>query len=625
MKATYNQFTGGINNFIDAQNLPAEFAVDVVDATVSNGSIVPLPGAATSIVPKSDFTLYNPTGQRSLARFGKTIFWSDNATGELSSSLGYMGVPAPSAHVHFEDGFRGDRFEGMYQYAFAFRSREGFLSATAPPGSPRSVSFSADRETVSLQSQDATPYRTSQQVPRIIAVLSTNEHQYQPRTFRYGYRAGTVVSDRGRYYKAKQDIWNITVTPTKWGWNPRKNGVLEQSHPLSPDQRPPNLKYWQDITLFTTNVGGLDKINIKNLPVSTDSFIGNVVILRTLRDAGVFYVVGEVPNGTTSFADSVSDETLMLSESIDMTKGNEPLYTSVGQDVATLTGGKYLTELIETFYLAAGAQLFVSEQSNPHSWDPLKYLQFDEEITALVAGNASVIVFTLNKRYVVTGTNFADLARIELPTRQGCPNWRTVASLGNNLVWQSNDGIVTFGKQPELEGDRTTLVTADRYVFDGVANFAVVANDVYYLFYDDHAVAIDFKHGMNITRLALTGYRWAWWDENNDRLHLLSSGGGWEDIAGGPGQRWTYVTPRMHLTEGRQPLQLRRLYIDADEDVYVEVILDGKAAWSKTLTRRHRRRDLQSYVARGLIGTDVQLQLRSKGTMRSITIDFRQL
>ena len=49
-------------------------------------------------------------------------------------------------------------------------------------------------------------------------------------------------------------------------------------------------------------------------------------------------------------------------------------------------------------------------------------------------------------------------------------------------MWQSNDGVAVFGKQPEIEGDQVQLLTADRYNFGGIANFAVSANEVYYLF-----------------------------------------------------------------------------------------------------------------------------------------------
>jgi len=627
MQATLKNFSGGINTFVDAQLLSPEHAVDVLDAEVSNGSIAPRPTAKKALPPTSKLVVNNPNGLRSVVKFGENTFWSDNDTEQLNSTLGYMGVPAPAAALSLADGYRGELLEGNYKYSTAFVTKDGVHSATHTGGAMGYTQFNAKRTATIVQTRDAEPfnplhkiYVAKGQETDLAAAINLSDHYWNKYDWHlYGYRPGTVIQHLNRYYKSKQAVVNYVSRSNN---DHTRNPFSDNFRPLGGGTTPPSSQYWEDVTTEETLVTGLNSIEISNIPVSTESFVAKVLILRTIDRGSSFYIAGVVTNGQRTFSDSLSDSDLMQQLPFDMMGHVAPI-TYIADGSSSVRGGKYLTELNELFFLAAGTRVYVSAQSDPHSWDPFRYLQFDEDVTAIAAGNASIIAFTKNKRYLITGTTFADLSRLELPTRQGCPNWRTIASLGNNLVWQSNDGIATFGKQPEIEGDRTTLVTANKYVFDAIANFAVVANDVYYLFFDDHVVAVDFKHELKITRLSLSGYQWAWWDENEDRLYLLASTGEWRAFSGTP-ETWTYLTPRLQITEDRSQKKLRRVYLNCDDDVDMTIYTDGVEAWRKTLTNRQRRRDLTSYVKSGIIGSDIQFRFRSKGVLHSVTIDFRQ-
>ena len=442
MQATLKNFSGGINTFVDSQLLSPEHAVDVLDAEVSNGSIVPRLKAESSLAPASQLVANNPTGLRSVVKFGENTFWSDNDTEQLSSTLGYMGVPPPAAHLSLEDGYRGDLLDGLYRYATAFVTKDGVYSATNVDGALAYTQFSAKRTATVIQTRDAEYFYSHHKIyitgwddpNRAPLGFFSSGHWTQKQFSIPGYLPGIIVQHYGRYYQCKQIVTTI------------KNRVLGQNEAsrqnfitLAGDVHPPNPKYWEDITEEETLVTGLNSIEISNIPVSTERFVDKVLILRTIDKGSIFYAIGSVTNGQLTFSDSTTDTELIQRPAFDMMGHVAPI-TYVADGSASVRGGKYLTELNELFFLAAGTRVYVSAQSDPHSWDPLRYLQFDEDVTAIAAGNASIIAFTKNKRYLITGTNFEDLSRLELPTRQGCPNWRTVATLGN--TWS---GRATMG------------------------------------------------------------------------------------------------------------------------------------------------------------------------------------
>ena len=545
-----------------------------------------------------------------------------------------MGVLPPQERIGAIRGFPGERFHGKYSYAVMFRTKDGFHSA---PGSTKVqdrfwVTAQANRVEVDLLSLPAQEFNQHRFLRyghrRSPAATSTIPG------FGFGYLEGEIVQYKGRYYQAAVDVFSRTVYPYHSEFVELDSGLLlfsdyykygsySSSNWLKwyqPLPSPLTDKRWEDISEDEILVTGSDSF-VLTLPVSDEATVAEVVVLRTTSGGAIFFEVAALPNGERTFIDTLSDTDLLLSNSPPL-NGHPPI---VHED--TLVGGKYLTELHEVFYLAVGDRLYVSEQSNPHAWDPLKYLVFDEEITALVSADQSIIVFTHNHRYVITGTSFADLTKKQLPTAQGCPNWRTTATVGNHIVWQSNDGVAVFGKQPEIEGDRVELLTAKRYVFDTIANFAVAGNEVYYLFFDDHAVAIDFKHDLKITRLDLKGYISAHYDQGTDRLYFQSPLS-WQEAYQGEDASWTYTTPRLEpVTEDRgeatrPPKKLRRLWIDADSAVDVDIYVDGEYGWTKSITKRPRR-DLHTYFRSGIVGQDVQFRFRSKGVMRSFTIDYR--
>ena len=635
MRVTFDNFSGGVNNFIDPQKLSPTQAVDILDAEIVSGSVKSVPVPKDIATPPMPEVSYNPDGNRSLTKFGEEYYWSDNSTGEVSSSLGYMGIIPPESPPKFYKRNLGDRLTGVMKWACVFLTEEGFISA---PASSQSEVF--------FTTIDATSQNDAAKISDLPYFNRRNIHtvHYSPhRTYRthkytqpypspaYGYLAGAIVQYKGKAYKCTADIFNPPSDGSDeimYRGKLTKSKVWKWKTPASPINAPETVPSynspWKELTDDLSVATGSDSI-VLELPHSTEASVSDIMILRAPSvDSNSFYEVATVPHGTKYFADTI-DNKMLIATGREVYLFNYP--PPINENPEAGEGGRYLTTVNEMFYLAVGNRVYFSEQSNPHAWDPLKFIVFDDEVTAIVPTQASVIVFPHNRRFFVSGSTFADLVKVQLPTLQGCPNWRTATTVGNHIVWQSNDGVAVFGKQPEIEGDQGQLLTADRYNFGGIANFAVSANEVYYLFFDDHVVAIDFKHNFTITKRNLPWYSASVYDENGDRLYLLSPYGVWQEDAAGDDATWSYTSPRLEPApdkneETRLPKKLRRLWIDADNDVDMTVFVDGEERWSKVIKKRARR-DLSTYFKAGLIGQDVQFQLSSKGTMRSFTVDFR--
>lgn len=632
MRVTFDNFSGGINNFVDPQKLSPTQAVDVLDAEIVNGSVTSVSSPKDIPTPTTAEVVYNPDGNRSLTKFGEDFYWSDNVTGELSSSIGYMGVEPPERPPKFIKRNVGERLRGEMKWTCVFVTNQEFRSA---PSGPQEEAFFT---TIDCERQGDAPAITDfpHFDPENIHTAHYSPHRrYRPHKYchpypspAYGYKAGSIVQYDGKLYKSTADTFSPPTnfdgaTGTRYLTKSSRGYWRTPALPLPPpaDSESPDSP-WVDATGVTAP--GSDSIVIE-LPVSADPNVKEVAILRTADPtSSTFYEVARVPNGTKYFTDE-TENSLLLSMGPAVRFFNYP--PPIHENPEYGVGGKYLTTVNEMFYLAVGNRLYLSEQSNPHAWDPLKFITFGNEITAIVPTQAAVIVFTENLRFLVSGSAFEDLVKTQLPTLQGCPNWRTVATVGNHIAWQSNDGIAIFGKQPEIEGDQVQLVTADRFKFDKIANFAVSANEVYYLFFDDYALAIDSKHNLSITKRNLPKYIAATYDQNKDKLYFLSPLGVWQEDAIGEDARWVYTTPRLEPTakenEGtRLPKKLRRMWIDADNDVDMTVFLDGEKRWTRTLKKRERR-DLDTYFKSGLTGQDMQFEFSSTGTMRSFTVDFR--
>ena len=594
MIKTLTLFNEGVNNWLDPDSLNERQSVDLLDADVDSGSIKSVKDSVPVSEPLGNgFTINNPYGDRSVVKWANDFFWSDNTSGELSTTSSSFGIAPPSGVPRIEGGTPGHLFEGQYQYIVTYMSR-GFESAPFIKGVPESIAvFDATRPAVTLVAGPDYP--------------EFNARHFFPSRW-YGYQAGVYVSFNNRQYLSIQ------------------RNVLTHQRPIPRDRWPgfDGGDYWEDVTIETIVATGLNFIVIDKIPLPTESAVDKIRIYRTISGGSEFYLNAELSPGINKYIDEMSDGVLLTRTKLILTDSPlPPIYKfSDKSETWTKVGGKFLTELNEVFYLAVDDRLYFSDQSNIHGWSPSNYLQFDEEITALWSAKNTILVFTKNRRYRVNaGTTFADLQIRPMPTLQGCPNWRTLTEMRDAVVWQSNDGVAAWQLTPNINEENIQLVTENKYKFDSIARFAAAANDIYYLFYDDHAIQMDFKSGGTISRRSFNADL-AVYEEELDRLLLRKGGDSYKVADKGDLIPFSYTSPRLKFADDVTTTRYRRFWFDADCNLTVIVFINGTEKYRGLSTGTDRR---QFFMPPGMTGEDLQLTITGTGTLRSYTIEHTKL
>ena len=594
MIKTLTLFNEGVNNWLGPDSLNERQAVDLLDADIDSGSIKSVKDSVPVSEPLGNgVTINNPYGDRSVVKWANDFFWSDNTSSELSTTSSFFGITPPNGVPRIEGGTPGHLFEGQYQYIVTYMSG-GFESAPFIKGAPEPIAvFNATRPAVILSAGPDYP--------------EFNTKHFFPSRW-YGYQAGVYVSFNNRQYLSIQ------------------RNVLTHQRPIPRDRWPgfDGGDYWEDVTIETIVATGLNFIVIDKIPLPTESAVDKIRIYRTISGGSEFYLNAELSPGINKYTDEMSDAVLLTHTKLSFTDlPLPPIYKlSDKSESWTKVGGKFLTELNEVFYLAVDDRLYFSNQSNIHGWSPNNYLQFDEEITALWSAKNTILVFTKNRRYRVNaGTTFADLQIRPMPTLQGCPNWRTLTEMRDAVVWQSNDGVAAWQLTPNINEENIQLVTENKYKFDSIARFAAAANDIYYLFYDDHAIQMDFKSGGTISRRSFNADL-AVYEEELDRLLLRKGGDSYKVADTGDLIPFSYTSPRLKFADDITTMRYRRFWFDADCNLTVIVFINGTEKYRGLSTGTARR---QFFLPPGMTGEDLQLTITGTGTLRSYTIEHTKL
>jgi len=640
-EAKLTSFRGGINNWLEPHLIEADQATRLRDFGVRTGALVPLRGAGES--PSRPEELAYVSAARSLVRWGGHYFWSDNETGALDSSIGYFGVESPESSPVVVPYRRGSRFVGKYTYLCTFSTVNGEESGTGPVGAATTFNATTiDTSTPYAVISEDTTTLDSADIPRFnasnIALDRSGESTYAFRGYveagqivgpknpnsaighiMYGYNVGDLAQLDDVAYQCVQDI-----RYDAWGeYDQKGSKTLFQRRTALPEAYWPgrNPVYWTELGAIDSSTlevvtTGYDSLRI-TLPKPRSKAVSHVNLYRTVADGATYYRVASVPVGAERHLDNTTDEKLIANGSLRSTSAYPPLYKFANggwEDV----GGMYLTESGGVFALAYGDRMYLSEQSSPHSWNPLNWVGFEDTITGAAIAGSDRLVFTQNRTYRVSGSSIADLVKTDLNAGQGCTNWRTVAYIRNTPVWMSNDGLCSYSPVPNQDGKYVVLPVNNRYTFSPGYVFAVAANDVYWLFYEDYAVGVDFSEELRVYEYTVSVTE-AYYDPDGDvLLGKRRSDGRWVSLFTGPVLKGEYSSPNLVAGDPLSRKRFRQVRVDADESVELSASVDGSVVYSKELKGPFPR---FYYLPSKARGRGCVLTVKSKGTVRSLSVE----
>ena len=193
--------------------------------------------------------------------------------------------------------------------------------------------------------------------------------------------------------------------------------------------------------------------SIGSIPVLANGSDGNydtanikIEIYRTADADDVFYKVGEVTNGTTTFNDATVDASLdggllLYTETDDLDYDQPPECKYVVQSNGSIyylnikdsLGDIYPYRMVQ----ANSDQIFAAPESN--------FCDFDEEITAGAVAGQYVVIFTRNRVYRVEGTydstGAGGIFKTEISRTSGCVSHKSIVQVLGGCYFAATDGF----------------------------------------------------------------------------------------------------------------------------------------------------------------------------------------
>ena len=241
-----------------------------------------------------------------------------------------------------------------------------------------------------------------------------------------------------------------------------------------------------------------------------------IEVYRTTNGGTVLYRVGEVTNGTTSFSDTVSDNSLIL---------NTLLYTEGGVvDNARPPKAKYVHGTSDFVYYANGIEVdsagadidplpqrvWQSKRGDPDSVPPDFYADMEEPVVGISSAKSIPLVFCANSVYRLDGY-FDDLGRGGIIPKKISDS---VGAINHLSLVQSIDGVFFAG--------------SDGFYFTDGYNI-VPLSDKFRVRYKD-LIDSDLKKSRVYGALDLTDQRVMWamyknsgeaYDDDNAQIYCL--------------------------------------------------------------------------------------------------------
>lgn len=318
--------------------------------------------------------------------------------------------------------------------------------------------------------------------------------------------------------------------------------------------------------------------------------------------AGSFRRVYRTAQGTSGtkymFVKDVAIATLTTTDALlDAALGSELTSTNWFEPPSTLQGLKSTANGFLVAY--TGNTLCPSEQFLPHAWNPNNVLAFPNTITAIAITGDSIIVFTTQDPYLVTGTTPATLSAVKIEHYQTCRNKSSIVNMEGYVMFASPDGLfqananemnnVTYNLLTRAQWQAYSPTTIKGYYYEG-----------FYLgFSNTKQFAVDMR-GSSPILIDLSGFNQyvdSYNDLTGDLLYLLDTLGNIVTWETGAFQTFTWKSKPIRLPVPICPACVR---IYASSPVTFTLFADGFSVFSQSITNNSIVRLPSGYKARQL-------------------------
>lgn len=219
------------------------------------------------------------------------------------------------------------------------------------------------------------------------------------------------------------------------------------------------------------------KVELSNIVISADPQVDKIRIYRVGGNITAFQLVDTINNGITVFSDNIADINI-----------EGTVLDSVDKSVPPINL-QFLTEVNSMAFGADGKRLHFTPVDNFDAWPNDFWIDFPTDVTGIGETANGVLIHTINRTWIITGTNPTSLAKTSLDGGQGCNNHKSISRSQEGVLWTSNDGICVS------VGGKVQVITKGVL---GKINYDVVNSclfdEIYYIHLTDGTtVAYDFR------------------------------------------------------------------------------------------------------------------------------------
>lgn len=296
-----------------------------------------------------------------------------------------------------------------------------------------------------------------------------------------------------------------------------------------------------------------------------------------------------------------------------------------------------LDNLVEnngTMWGSVGDKLYFSINGHPEYWNPLDYVVLNDNITGIGKFADIIVVLTRADAYTVTGYNRDTITLNKLPYREGCVNHRSIANVGDYLVWVSKNGVCVYNGSSVVVATRNLLswndlARAGTYTWDELDSTydANIGYDVvsgiafqgnYYGAFNGGVGILRLDDQMVASTISVDNAKTIYYDDINNYLTVVSDDDGTYNARSIDTNTETYSTALWKTGQIQDDgydikKHYRRVKFDA-EPISVTVYTDDKEF---TVTNRK-----EFFLPSGFIGRYIQFEITTSVEIRSCTYEY---
>ena len=352
-----------------------------------------------------------------------------------------------------------------------------------------------------------------------------------------------------------------------------------------------------------------DSVTITFTTESLGSYnLGTGAMRRVYRTAlgtttSNFERVGDYPIATLTVTDSLLD--VSLGEIIPSTDWFPPPSDMVG---IKMSPNGFMVGY-------SGNALCPSETYLPHAFNPLNQLAFPGQITGIAITGDSIIVFTDDMPYLVTGSSADNLSAIKIDHPQTCSNKNSIVNMGGYVLFASPDGLCSVTANDLQIATQSYLTREQWQAYSPTTMRGFFYEGIYVGFSDTTAFMFDMRESQAVlTTLDLSTFNFigGYNDLASDMLYLLKTNGTINSWETGAATALTWKSKPLRTPKPICPAALRAY---ADGSFTLKLYADSALVHTATIADSNVVRLPSGYKAK-----EFQIELTGTTSIDSVTV-----